>query len=90
MLSYRTAAQTALDVQDACNLSGVVYSFSQAVTAIWDEAHMTGKGSDWVNSHPIVTLFLDKLVSLNGNIVSDVRLSYADAYVAVERIAREG
>jgi hypothetical protein len=64
--TYQDAARTALEVQDACNLSGVAHAFSRAVNAIWDEAHRTGKGTDWVNSHPICTLFISKLTDLNG------------------------
>ena len=35
--------QTALDVQDACNLSGVVHSFSQVITEVWKEAREKGE-----------------------------------------------
>lgn len=92
MVSYKHAAQTALDVQDAVNLSGVVHSFSQAVTALWDEAHQTGKGTDWVNEHPIVTLFLDKLVALNNagyvSYLTYPQDGYALALDEVERSAK--
>lgn len=33
---------------------------------LWDEARRLGKSTQWINEHPIVTLFLDKLASLNG------------------------
>lgn len=66
-MTYQEAAQMALDVQDASNLSGVVHSFSeQVMPALWEEAHKRGEGTAWVNHHPIATLFIDKLVSLNG------------------------
>jgi hypothetical protein len=64
-MTYQETAQQALDVQDACNLSGVVHAFSRAMSVLWEEAHRTGQGTDWVNKHPIVTLFIDKLASLN-------------------------
>lgn len=65
-MTLQQAAQTALDVQDACNLSGVVRSFHTIVMEVlWPEARKLGKGTDWVNQHPIVSLFLDKLASLN-------------------------
>jgi hypothetical protein len=66
-MNYQEAAQWAIDCQDASNLSGVVHSFDKAVSAIWEEAHRTGKGTAWVNTHPIVTLYLSKLASLNRN-----------------------
>ena len=60
------AAQTALDVQDACNLSGVLASFKEIVhEVLWPEARRLGKGTDWVNQQPIVTLLPSKLGSLN-------------------------
>lgn len=37
------------------------------MSAVWDEAHRQGRGTAWVNTHPVVTLFLDKLADLNGN-----------------------
>jgi hypothetical protein len=64
-MTYLQAAHDALACQDACNASGVVHSFDQAMSALWDEAHKQGKGTEWVNRHPIVTLFIDKLASLN-------------------------
>lgn len=65
MKTYQELAQQALDVQDACNLSGVVHSFSQGMETLWAEARSRNQGTAWVNEHPIVTLFLDKLASLN-------------------------
>jgi hypothetical protein len=65
-MTYQQAAQTAIDVQDAVNLSGVVHSFAEAMSAISEYAWQNGKGTEWKNSHPVVTLFLDKLVDLNG------------------------
>lgn len=65
-MTLQQAAQTALDCQDASNLSGVLASFKAIVhEVLWPEARRLGKGTDWVNEHPIVALFLDKLVDLN-------------------------
>jgi len=65
-MTLQQAAQTALDCQDACNLSGVLASFKEIVhTVLWPEARRLGKGTNWVNEHPIVALFTDKLVDLN-------------------------
>jgi hypothetical protein len=66
-MTYREAGRTAIAVQDAVNLSGVAHSFADAVSAIWDEAHWQGHGTEWANTHPVVTLFLDKLADLNRN-----------------------
>jgi hypothetical protein len=82
-MTIKEAAQMALDVQDACNLSGVVHSFAEVVTALRNSPECTG--TDWVNEHPIVTLFLDKLSSLN-NYTST--LGYIAAYEKVEKLAK--
>jgi len=58
--------QTALDVQNACNASGVIKSLAHAVDAIWKEAHGTGQGTDFVNKHPIIVLYLEQLAHLSG------------------------
>ena len=64
----RHAAQTALDIQTAINLSGVLHSLDEIVTnVLWPEARKLGKGTDWVNTHCIVTLFLFKLMALNAS-----------------------
>jgi hypothetical protein len=65
-MTYQEAAQWAIDCQDACNLSGVTHSYDKAVSAVFDESQRLGKRTDWINKHPIVTLFLSKLCSLNG------------------------
>lgn len=64
-MTLQQAAKQALDIQDACNLSGVVYSFAQAMDAICAESYRLGRGTAWKNTHPIVTLHLLKLAELN-------------------------
>ena len=59
--------QEALQAQDAVNLSGVVHAFAAAVVRIWQEANVLKKGTAWVNSHPLVILYLDKLSDLSGH-----------------------
>jgi len=49
--------QNALEVENACNLSGVVKSYSQVMERIWQEARAKGEGTDWVNTHPIAVLY---------------------------------
>ncbi len=65
-MTYQQAARTALECQDACNLSGVVFSFAETMHAICEESNRLGTGTEWKNTHPIVTLFLSKLNDLNG------------------------
>lgn len=73
----------ALQVQDACNLSGVVHSFSRVMAKIWVEAHKLGKGTEWANTHPIAVLYADKVAHLTGTQYSDFTVS--DAYTEVTR-----
>lgn len=88
--SLQQAAQTTLDVQNAVNLSGVIHTLDQIVTdVIWSEARRLGKGTEFVNSHPIITLFLHKLASLNGGecFCSQCIATYSRATTAVQKIA---
>ncbi len=58
--------------QDACNLSGVVNSFTRAIARLWKIAHEgSGKGTEWVNTHPVCKLFSSKIVSLSGEPTGD-------------------
>jgi hypothetical protein len=86
-VNYQEAARWAIDCQDACNLSGVTHSYDKAVSAVFEEAQKLGKGTDWINTHPIVTLFLSKLGSLNGGYFE---CEFGAAQDACERIAKEG
>lgn len=58
--------EEAIAVQDACNLSGVVHSFSRAMTRLWSIARDTGQGTDWVNTHRVARLYADKIKHLAG------------------------
>jgi hypothetical protein len=89
-MDIKEAAQTALDVQDACNLSGVLRSFGEIVSdVIWPEARRLNQGTEFVNRHPICTLFLVKLADLNGYSDSLTDESYSRAYDAVRKLATE-
>jgi len=54
--------QNALDVQDACNLSGVVLQFAIDMQTIWDNE--PGLSTEDRNTHPVVMMYVDKLASL--------------------------
>ena len=51
--------KTALTVQNACNLSGVVHSFSEIKSRIEGDTNER-------NTHPICKLFADKIADLAG------------------------
>ena len=58
--------EDALMVQSACNLSGVVHSFSEILSRLVKEAQEQGKGTDWINTHPICVLFAEQIEHLVG------------------------
>lgn len=65
--SWKEMAQEALQVQDACNLSGVVHSFSAIITEVRTRLEAEKKGgTDRVNIHPVCVLYSDKIAHLTG------------------------
>ncbi len=65
--------EMALLSQGACNLSGLAYSLAEAMEMIWQEAREQGQGTNYVNSHPIVRLFLEQMTFL-------CRADYSESY----------
>jgi hypothetical protein len=57
----KRAYEMALLSQGACNLSGLVHSLAEAIELIWHEANEQGKGTDYVNTHPIVRLYVEQM-----------------------------
>jgi hypothetical protein len=82
------AYKNALQVQDACNLSGVVKSFAKDFDAVWSEARELGKGTDYVNTHPVCRLYLEQIAHLvcGGNLDFT---SYYDAAEACKEKVKE-
>ena len=56
--------QNALFAQSACNLSGIVHSFSDIFGRIREEADKQGQGTDFINQHPICVLFAEQIKHL--------------------------
>ena len=75
---------------DACNSSGVIHSLDKWVDAIWLEARELGKGTAYVNSHPILVIVADKLLQLARVVTPDdapsLVISKAYAFVCNEAI----
>jgi hypothetical protein len=59
--TLKQLAQESLDIQNASNLSGIVHSFSRAITDLRDLT-----GSNYSNKHPINLLWADKIAHLTG------------------------
>jgi hypothetical protein len=86
-MTLQQAAATALQLQTASNLSGVVHDFDAILTeTLWPEARKRGLGTDWVAKHAITTLFLDKLCDLNGLLTESnrVHLAYQECKALAE------
>jgi hypothetical protein len=87
--TIKDIAQEAMLVQDACNLSGVVHSFSRMMEVIWQEARDKGEGTSYVNTHPIVKIMLDKLVMLAFENYHNSSKEVMDAFDKVRQLAAD-
>lgn len=86
-MTIQQAAQSAIDCQNGVNLSGIALSLTRILTeAIWPEARRIGQGTRWVNTHPIVTTYLEKLCQLNEHGVNGPG-HMVSAWRAVEAMA---
>ena len=86
-MTYQQAAQQALDIQDACNLSGIAHAFDRAVSAVFEESQRIGQGTDWRNTNPIVILHLLKMSELAG-CGSTLHETYLPAHLACSTISK--
>ena len=60
-------AQKALDVQNACNVSGIVHTLTDVIDELWAierERHI--ESTDRINNHIVVRAFIAKLADLAG------------------------
>ena len=63
-------AQEALNAQQGVNLSGIVHSFSRAVSRL--RALYPLEGTRFFNTHPLCILWADKIKDLTGADAGDV------------------
>jgi hypothetical protein len=81
-------AKTALTIQDACNAAGVIHSLARAVDKLWKMPGAISTGTDWVNQHPVVWMYLNKLCDLNhGRCVEENHPNY-NAWSLCEEAAK--
>jgi hypothetical protein len=84
MKTLKQLAQEALDVQDACNLSGVVISFTRVIQDL--KLHYPGLSTSEFNVLPINAMWADKIASLTG--VQGVSgVEYSGLYDRVKALA---
>jgi hypothetical protein len=74
-----------VQVQDACNLSGVAHGLSRTISLLRAAVSESGgdDSTDSINSHPIVVLWVDKLASLAG--IQSYNERAADAHAEAQR-----
>lgn len=73
-------AKEAIDVQDACNLSGVAHGFARAMSKLCE----LGLDTNARNQHPVAVMWSSKIASLTG---SEDSLTFSRAYDACKALA---
>ena len=81
----KNACADAMQVQDACNVSGVVLAFARAMEAINAERERLGQGTDFVRNHPVTILFVNKLEDM---VASNFRDRYSKAYANINELLK--
>lgn len=85
MKTLKQLAQEAIDVQDACNLSGVVHGWHRAMEDLCDILRDSG-GTLERNTHPINQLWASKCHDLARMGMSDYE-QFSKAYDACKKLA---
>lgn len=62
----------AWQIQNACNLSGVVHSFSRAMTRLWALHFDKQVSTTDMNTHIVSKLYASKILSLAGELPLDL------------------
>lgn len=84
MKTLKELCKEALDVQDACNLTGVLKSFDRTMGELRLLAREEGwEGTEAINRHPVAILFSSKIASLTG---SEDGLEFSKAYDSVSKV----
>jgi hypothetical protein len=83
-MTEKQMAQMALDVQSACNLSGVVRSFAEVTMAL----RKAGIHTESCNQHPVSQLFAAHIIDLTRMGIADHE-AYHRAYTECKRMASE-
>jgi hypothetical protein len=85
-MSIEDAANQALDLQNASNLSGVAHTLWEILSyGLWPEAQRLGQGTEWVNTHPITKLVISKLVDLSEYTDAKYGANYCDVKALANR-----
>lgn len=67
MKTWKELAQRALDIQNACNLSGIVLAFADDIKDVRALLNRDGKGDTTnINKHPVAILYSTQIAYLTG------------------------
>lgn len=86
MRTLKELANETIDIQNACNLQGVVYGMSKVLANLRQViTETTGECSTLtLNEHPITKAWIDKLRDLAGIYNND---DYSKAFAEVKKLA---
>ena len=85
-MTIQQMAQLAIDVQNACNLSGIVRTFAEITSAMRMEHHFD---TVMCNRHPVCVLFAFKMADMTGIDMAEQGVSAAGVAMAeCERLAK--
>lgn len=77
--------QDAVDVQAACNVSGIINSLNKVKDEVWEEIR-SGKWQGQLSDHPAIFLFIFQLSFLTGGTSTD---KWHEAYTYCQQKAKE-
>lgn len=88
MRTLKELAQEAIEVQDACNLSGVVHGWHRSMEELCEVLRTNSNfaGTDEINHHPINKLWASKVHDLASMGLSDFE-EWGKAYDACKILA---
>lgn len=87
MKTMAELAQEAIEIQDACNLGGLVHGWSRSMSDLQD--HLRQEGTRSVNEHPISKLWASKIHDLARMGLSDYD-AFSKAYDECKKLAAQG
>ena len=77
--------QEAVDSQTATSVSALVSRLAEILERIWEDARELNGGTDFVNEHPIVRLYVEQLAVLCGGGRPKNPGTWVDAWEACKR-----
>ncbi len=73
----------ALSAEGLNNASAIIHRLSWVLDGIWEEAIAGGEGTSWVNQHPIIRLYAQRLLELSGPKSLESAMAYCQEQAAV-------